>query len=326
MAALLETARKLSKMTRRQRRDVIRRRKDYVLGIVVFRWLAAPLHRWNHFAYLSYLPDAMREYDHPPDFQRLASWWSHQNARRNAGDLPRLLFLIANAHRVLDEGVQGDFAELGVHKGNSAKVLVDALVRADDGRKLFLFDTFDGFDCRDLEGIDSGVPRLYSDTSMQAVRQFVSHDHVCAYRPGYFPASAAEIPSNAQFALVHVDCDLYEPTRAAMAFFYPRLSAGALMVLHDYFERALARSHARGRRVPGRKAGAADTDPGQIRHCSVPQSLVGEVILCRARPVVRAGHEPTTCAAVVAGPQGVLYSGPAQISEATPLGSGGCSM
>jgi hypothetical protein len=33
---------------------------------------------------------------------------------------------------------------------------------------------------------------------------------------------------------VHIDCDLYEPAKAAIEFFYPRLSPGGLLIFHDY--------------------------------------------------------------------------------------------
>ena len=37
-----------------------------------------------------------------------------------------------------------------------------------------------------------------------------------------------------QFCLVHVDCDLYEPAKAGLEFFYPRLAPGSLLIVHDY--------------------------------------------------------------------------------------------
>jgi hypothetical protein len=38
----------------------------------------------------------------------------------------------------------------------------------------------------------------------------------------------------ANYALVHIDCDLYQPMKAALAFFYPRMPKGGMMILHDY--------------------------------------------------------------------------------------------
>jgi O-methyltransferase len=37
-----------------------------------------------------------------------------------------------------------------------------------------------------------------------------------------------------RFATVHLDCDLYKPTAAGLAYFYPRFSVGGLLILRDY--------------------------------------------------------------------------------------------
>jgi O-methyltransferase len=33
---------------------------------------------------------------------------------------------------------------------------------------------------------------------------------------------------------VHIDVDIYEPTRDSMAFFYPRLNDGGIIICDDY--------------------------------------------------------------------------------------------
>ncbi len=40
--------------------------------------------------------------------------------------------------------------------------------------------------------------------------------------------------SDARFAFVHVDVDLYQPTRDAIDFFYPRLLPGGILLFDDY--------------------------------------------------------------------------------------------
>ena len=35
------------------------------------------------------------------------------------------------------------------------------------------------------------------------------------------------------FCLVHIDCDLYAPFAAALQYFYPKLTPGAFMAMHD---------------------------------------------------------------------------------------------
>jgi O-methyltransferase len=37
-----------------------------------------------------------------------------------------------------------------------------------------------------------------------------------------------------KFALVILDVDLFKPTMAGLQFFYPRLSAGGILIVHDY--------------------------------------------------------------------------------------------
>ena len=50
---------------------------------------------------------------------------------------------------------------------------------------------------------------------------------------GWIPCRFGEI-ADRRFAFVHIDVDLYEPTRDALEFFYPRLNEGAVLVVDDY--------------------------------------------------------------------------------------------
>jgi hypothetical protein len=51
--------------------------------------------------------------------------------------------------------------------------------------------------------------------------------------PGWIPARFDEVGDRA-FAFVHVDVDLYQPTRDSLEFFFPRLAAGGALVVDDY--------------------------------------------------------------------------------------------
>ena len=50
------------------------------------------------------------------------------------------------------------------------------------------------------------------------------------------------------FCFVHVDVDLFEPTRESIAFFYPRMVPGGVMLFDDYGF-VVSRRHPRDRRV-----------------------------------------------------------------------------
>jgi O-methyltransferase len=82
------------------------------------------------------------------------------------------------------------------------------------GRIVYLLDTFSGFDEADLKGIDAGISTSFADTSIEAVSELVGEQNV-TFVPGYFPASALQLPPYGTYCLVHIDCDLYAPMRSA---------------------------------------------------------------------------------------------------------------
>jgi O-methyltransferase len=133
--------------------------------------------------------------------------------------------------RLRKSDIKGAFAELGVYKGETAR-MIHAM---DPQRKFYLLDTFEGFDSADLEAetLRKENSRIdFSDTALEPVRDFVQGNENVIYVKGLFPASASVIDE--PFALVHLDVDLYLPTKAALRFFYPRLVPGGVIIVHDY--------------------------------------------------------------------------------------------
>lgn len=165
------------------------------------------------------------------EFKTLLPKWLHGYDFNNAGDIGRLYALMLNVKQVIADGVPGDMAEVGVFRGNSAAVL--AHYARLSGRTVYLFDTFEGFDSRDLKGIDKQRGEDFSATSLPEVEKLVGQNNVEIIK-GYFPQSIPPALNDKNFAVVHLDCDLYEPMRNGVEFFYPRLSPGGLMLLHDY--------------------------------------------------------------------------------------------
>jgi hypothetical protein len=53
------------------------------------------------------------------------------------------------------------------------------------------------------------------------------------YYKGWIPERFHEVADGC-FCFVHIDVDLYQPTRDAVEFFYPRLSPGGIVVCDDY--------------------------------------------------------------------------------------------
>ncbi len=125
-------------------------------------------------------------------------------------------------------GLDGDFAEFGVYEGCSARLLSE--VKGE--RTLHLFDTFGGLpipNAREGRVFASGH---FSATLDGVRRKLASFDKVC-FHPGLFPQTASGL-GDCRFALVHLDVDLEESTRAGLEFFYPRMLPGGILVTHDY--------------------------------------------------------------------------------------------
>jgi len=142
------------------------------------------------------------------------------------GDLIRYYFLYLQLQRIDDQQIPGDIAELGVYQGNTAFFLS----RITPTRTLHLFDTFAGFSEQDSKLHAS--TNDFKDVSIDAVKRRFP-DRV-EFHVGYFPDTADSIRPGSRFALVHVDMDLEAPITAALEFFYPLLSPGGVMIVHDY--------------------------------------------------------------------------------------------
>ena len=183
--------------------------------------------------YTAYHPDSYYAFKAYPEFDELFVRFTQHNKVNNGGDIARLWSLIVNCKQILDEGIEGDFAELGVWRGNTAAVL--AKFAASANRKVLLYDTFEGFKKTDLTGIDAEKEMAFNNTSIQLVKEVIGEsDASCIYVPGFFPDTITEDHKARKYAVVNLDCDLYAPTKAGLAFFYERMPKGGIFFLHDY--------------------------------------------------------------------------------------------
>lgn len=183
--------------------------------------------------YLNYHPDSHFVFRAHPEFPDLVARFRKHNRWNNGGDAGRLWAFILNVKQIIAEQVPGAFAEVGVWRGNSAAVL--ARLARPENRQVYLFDTFAGFAAADLQGIDQAKETQFADTSVALARDVIGPEHGhCRFVQGHFPASVTDEHRNARYAMVSLDCDLYEPMKAGLEFFYPRMAAGGIFLLHDY--------------------------------------------------------------------------------------------
>jgi O-methyltransferase len=151
---------------------------------------------------------------------------------KNYFDYIRLSTLELVGNEINAKGIKGNVAELGVYKGKFARYINQYF----PDRILYLFDTFEGFDNRDVvreknEHFSSG-DQDFSDTSVAAVLRLMPFPAKCRPVKGFFPESAMGIEDT--FAFVSLDADLYEPIYSGLQFFYPRLIKGGYIFIHDF--------------------------------------------------------------------------------------------
>lgn len=147
---------------------------------------------------------------------------------QDSGDPARFASLALAVRTLEQEGIAGEFAEVGVYRGATSRFLAACA----PARTLHLFDTFSGFDVRDREPENAADTRFQA-TSEASVRRALGVAANVVIHAGYFPDTTAGL-ENHTFAFVLLDLDVYAPTRAGLEFFYPRLAPGAYCFVHDY--------------------------------------------------------------------------------------------
>lgn len=156
--------------------------------------------------------------------------------------------------------VEGDFAEFGTATGYSSSLIayvVDYYSKhmskheqshGQQLRSFHLFDSFEGFP-KSIAAPDLDSPHVSSGTWKEGGAKGLSADelaNLCSnfldvsrinVFEGWFKDTLSSIPSNARFALVHLDCDLYESTYDVLFYLFENhhFSEGATVLFDDWF-------------------------------------------------------------------------------------------
>lgn len=139
--------------------------------------------------------------------------------------------------------VAGNIAECGVFQGATIIPMARWLQDTASDKHIFGCDSFAGFDdsiAPDLAlgGAHTEQRRVagFSRTSLAYVSNKLQDFDVAAtvsLIPGYFADTLDQL-ADQQFAFVHLDCDIYQSYLDCLAFFYPRLSSGGIILLDEY--------------------------------------------------------------------------------------------
>jgi len=130
-------------------------------------------------------------------------------------------------------GVPGDTAECGVFEG-AGSFLICAATQHQGGRSRthYIVDSFEGLS--EPDAVDGGSWRRGNlSCDIETVRRNLAGFDRLSWCKGWIPEAFGCIPATG-FAFVHIDLDLYQPTRDSIEFFYPRMSTGGIIVCDDY--------------------------------------------------------------------------------------------
>ncbi len=136
------------------------------------------------------------------------------------------------ANIVYARDMRGNVAEAGVFRGDFARCINTSF----PDRTLYLFDTFQGFLAEDVAReklASNSQPGYYAETSEQLVLDKLPHPKKAVICKGYFPITAEGIDDS--FVFANLDLDLYEPTYNGLKYFWDKVVAGGVLLVHDYF-------------------------------------------------------------------------------------------
>lgn len=161
-------------------------------------------------------------------------------SRIRPGASSRIIF------RFLDQtrNVPGAVVECGVFRGST--LITSALYLKQKGivKPVFGLDSFEGFGAEvradiQLGGEECEEKRVggFGATSYRYVTdaiRFFALASMVTLVPGFFKDSLPRLSSLESVSFLRLDCDLYESYKGRLDFFYPRLSAGAVVLMDEY--------------------------------------------------------------------------------------------
>jgi O-methyltransferase len=196
------------------------------------------LHNWVDCSCLHYATIGRRLYDRfgigpdPELFAKtriLSLYGPVENWSAIAGT-----WLFAELLTKIQRTVPGNIAEMGVYQGGNAFISLFVLGNTIRDRTYHLFDSFSGFP-RFSHHDPQARSAEFADVSISFLESLFGNFQNARLNIGLFSETLKEVSSE-KFAMVYVDCDLYESTLQCCEFFYHRLNPGGVMLFHDYCE------------------------------------------------------------------------------------------
>jgi hypothetical protein len=133
----------------------------------------------------------------------------------------------------LIETIPGDTAECGVYQGASSYLICSFINQSrDHARTHFIFDSFEGLsEPSRFDGEHWSAGDLAWE--LTDVKRKLAKFQNISWHKGWIPERFADVEDR-NFAFVHIDVDLYEPTLESIKFFYYKMNPGGIILCDDY--------------------------------------------------------------------------------------------
>lgn len=134
-------------------------------------------------------------------------------------------------------GINGSVAEAGVRNGAFAKYINNYFPT----KKLYLFDTFEGFHHESVKKNMVEVDKLFTANmnywgfhhEIRGGMESMPHPEYIVIKKGFFPDTASNVKDF--FCYVHLDMDIYQSTADGLGFFWPRMVEQGIIMIDDYY-------------------------------------------------------------------------------------------
>ena len=149
----------------------------------------------------------------------------------------------------MTENLEGDIFELGTNDGWSAYLIFKIMNK---NCNLYCFDTYDGFVKSDVDEenilFKNENRLLKDDLPVKYINQSKSPDEVKKFIvdedtknkekvkivTGFFPNTYTKSHKKLKIKFMHIDFDLYVPTKKALEIIWDQIVPGGVVIVHDY--------------------------------------------------------------------------------------------
>lgn len=131
--------------------------------------------------------------------------------------------------------LEGDFIECGSYQGGIACLLGFLIKEFQLTRRVFLCDSFQGLPPPSLHDqlFQAGTLRADLDACSQFIRDHHLQD-IVIIKAGWFEETLPQFPATQRYALMHIDCDLYQSAITCFFNLCPAASHFAPVIIDDY--------------------------------------------------------------------------------------------